>query len=106
MDWDSLEIGPCVGIFGTKVQYTTNDGEVFTVTGVFDESYRATDPLPIEGMDPSHVSNTRPCLGVRLADFPEPPGQGDTLMVNGRWYYVQEPQPDGHGGARLLLNDL
>ena len=104
IDWADLVLAPCIGVFGEAIVYQSADGLVIAVDGVFDEAYRPVDPLAIEGIAPMHVTTEKSCLGVRLADFPVPPEQGDLLSARGVQYYVQEVQVDGKGGAKLVLN--
>lgn len=112
IDWDALVIGPAVAIFGETVAYTPQSGETMAITGVFDEAYKPLLPLggsmgrePLDiGMTGDTVS-AGPVLGVRLADFPVPPAQGDALVVRGTAFVVREVQADGHGAVKLLLNE-
>jgi len=105
LDWAGLVNGPCVEIFGEPVTYQRGlDNRVFPVTGVFDDAYRPSNPLAIDGMEPMHVSTTAACLGVDLRAFEVDPEQGDLLTVRGVQFYVQDVHPDGKGGARLILN--
>jgi hypothetical protein len=52
----------------------------------------------------SVVSTVGPALGVSLADFPAEPVKGDTLVREGLTYRVDDIQPDGEGGADLILH--
>lgn len=108
IDFGALVLGPCIGIFGeapnAPVLYQTASAPAFPVNGVFDQAYRPIDPLMIEGMDTSHVTTTRPCLGVRLSDFLIQPQQNDLVTIRGAQYRVSEVHSDGVGGARLMLN--
>lgn len=102
VDWDALVHGPVAAVFGEPVLYTPATGEPFTITGVFDEAY--AEVQVIEGVP---VSSVKPVLGVRLSDFgATPPDSGDTLTIirTGTVYVVSNPNPDGHGWAKLTLN--
>ncbi|KWT89350.1 hypothetical protein APY03_3429 [Variovorax sp. WDL1] len=46
-------------------------------------------------------------LGIRTSDFPVLPLQGDQILVpsRGKTYVIREVQIDGHGAAKLLLNE-
>jgi hypothetical protein len=116
-DWDGLVIGPTVAIFGDTVQYVPNIGAAFTVTGVFDQAYLELTPLGRGGPDteswsmasPGSITAEMPVLGVQLSQFPIPPEQDDLLTITsgrfaGERFVVKEVRPDGHGGAKLLLN--
>jgi len=103
IDWDKMVLGPVIGKLGEAVTYAPSAGQVFPITGIFDEAYREIDvPSGI------NVTSTCPVLGIRFADFPAyaPPQQNDELTVirTGVTYVVREVRPDGHGGAKLMLN--
>ena len=122
IDWDRLVIGPTVEIFGEgnrsagggrkPIRYHTPVGS-FDIDGVFDEEYLNLTPLG-RGSDgaellslgaPGAISTTMPVLGVQLSQFEIPPEQGDTLEIRGQAFAVKEVRPDGHGWAKLLLNE-
>ncbi len=114
VDWDTLLIGPTVACFGEPVTYTT-PASTFPIVGVFDQAYRelmviaARDSHSFsDDMLGSGVTAERPVLGVQLSQFPPAaaPAQSDTLVVRGALYIVKEVRLDGHGWARLLLNEL
>ena len=115
VDWDGLVLGPCMATFGDTVTYTPAAGQPVQITGVFDEEYLEVTPMgagPFSSTEllslgaPGGITSARPVLGVQLSQFQVPPVQGDTLVVRGDSYIVKEVQPDGHGGAKLLLNAL
>jgi hypothetical protein len=117
VDWDRLVIGPTVHIFGDRVLF--NSGEhFFEIVGVFDEAYLELTPLGRGGDDtesfalgsPGAITSERPVLGIQLSQFPREPKQHDTLEImegahRGERFQVKEVRPDGHGGAKLLLNE-
>ncbi len=123
IDWDSVVIGPAVAIFGEPVLYQPMisagpigpldsrivGGAAFQIIGVFDSEYVELQPLGIGDMIgmPSQISSARPVLGIQLSQFTTPPAQGDvlTIVLTGQRYVVAEVRPDGHGGAKLLLNE-
>jgi hypothetical protein len=105
-DWGALT-APCRDAFGEKAQGFTVTwlpaaGGTFAIDGVFDDAYREVG-IAANG---NAVTSTHPILGVRVADLPAAPLQGDklTLSRNGRTYVVKEVRPDSHGWAILLLN--
>lgn len=122
VDWDKLVVGPTVRIFGDPVRYTRRDRLgvrllTFDIAGVFDKAYLELTPLGRGGDDvesfslgsPGAITAQRPVLGVQLSEFTEPPKQSDTLEImggdhQGERFEVKEVRPDGHGGAKLLLN--
>lgn len=118
VDWDGLVVGPCVTIFGDEVRYVTGEAS-FDIVGVFDEAYLELTPLGRGGMAsesfdlgaPGSITTEMPVLGVQLSQFRVPPTQGDVLRIQsgphaGGTYEVKEVRTDGHGGAKLLLNEF
>ncbi len=93
-------------MFGEPVRYSPAEGVVFEILGVFDPAY--LEQARIESLDGSSVINTQPMLGVQLSTFPIEPQQDDILTIKrtGQSYQVRAVRADGHGGARLLLNDF
>ena len=53
--------------------------------------------------DEGEFTDQQPTLGVRLADYPVPPKQGDSLLRAGVTWSIFDVQPDGQGGADLVL---
>ena len=101
IDWDQAVLAPLAGVFGEQVTYAPATGLPFTVTGVFDEAYREVDLA-----SGTAFTTEMPVLGVRLAEFPQPPVQGDRYTV-GRLalvYVVREVRLDSHGAAKLMSN--
>ena len=106
VDWDGLLHGPVQSVFGEAVQYRSQSGGSFSVTGIFDNAYHPSDEVSGSfGMGPVHLVNRYTILGVRLSEFPSPPQQGDILSVRGQTYSVQEVRDDSHGYAHLILNE-
>ena len=112
IDLDRLVIGPCIGVFGQPVRYIAlADGISRPITAVFDEEYLALTPLGA-GLDdrmgmPSNITSAKPVLGVQLSQLPVTPQQGDgvVILATGAAFTVVEVQPDGHGAAKLILNE-
>ena len=108
IDFDNLVVGPLQAIFGEAVTYQPSAGQPFATTGVFDWYFAESDPLGEGGeysqSRPVHVSVRQAVLGVQLSAFLIQPAQGDILVARAGRFYVKEVQPDGHGGAKLMLN--
>lgn len=103
IDWDQVVIGPTVAVFGEAITYLPAAGGSLSITGVFDEAYSDVD---LAGG--TAVTTDSPVLGVQLSQFPATPAQGDqlTVMRTATTYVIREVRPDGHGSARLLLNEV
>jgi hypothetical protein len=102
IDWDSLVLGPLQGVFGQPVTHLPAVGDPQAGSGIFDEAYREVDLAG--GMA---VTTESPVLGIRTSEFPVLPKQGDQLIVQsvGKTFVIREVQVDGHGAAKLLLNE-
>ncbi len=102
IDWAALVVAPCVSTFGEPVIYKPAIGAPFPINGVFDNAYKESTMSEYG----TEIHTYFPQLGVKLSDFPTPPAQGDqlTILSTGKTYAVRDPQPDSHGGARLVLN--
>lgn len=101
VDFDALVLAPCIATYGEAVVYTPQGHAAFGLSGVFDSAHSTIDFT--EG---APVSTMTPVLGVRLADFPPSiaPLQGDgPVLCRGVAYLVADVEPDGHGGAKLIL---
>lgn len=85
--------------FGESVVYWPKAAPSFETQGVFDAAFITVDPS--SGI---RIQSTTPRLGVRLSQLPCEPAEGDRVEIRGRVYDVVEAQPDGQGGAVLLLH--
>lgn len=102
IDWDAQVLAPLQAVFGEPVTFIPVLGAPYSAAGVFDEAYREVDLAG--GMA---VTTEHPVLGIRTSAFPVLPLQGDRLTVlsRGKTYVIREVQIDGHGAAKLLLNE-
>ncbi len=113
IDFDTLVLGPCMGIFGESIRYRTValpglPSVTILIEGVFDEPN--AEQFDLESFKPGNVINTAPLLGVQLSQFAAfgiGPAQDDVLTrgSNGRTYQVSAVIADGLGGAVLHLNN-
>jgi hypothetical protein len=102
IDWDLLVLARLQGVFGEPVTYLPAIGSPRAVSGIFDEAYREVDLAG--GMA---VTTQSPVLGIRTSEYLSLPLQGDQFVVPSRnkTYIVREVQIDGHGAAKVLLNE-
>ncbi|MCW2521750.1 MAG: hypothetical protein JWO63_85 [Frankiales bacterium] len=109
IDWDSLVLGPVMGVFGEGEAsdqtswplYTPVGGAAFRLAdAVFDRFY-----ADVETEGDSEVTTRKPVLGVRLALFDVEPAQNDLVHIPsvGITFVVKDVRPDGHGHAKLIL---
>jgi hypothetical protein len=85
----------CVKVFGTLVTYQPESGDAFTVRGILDKRTE----------EAQYAQGVYLRLFVNTADFPQPPAQGDEVIVNGTAYKVFEVSLDVAGGANLKLRE-
>ena len=103
IDWDNLVLAPLQTVFGEPVTFIPKFGSQYSGSGVFDEAYREVDLAG--GVA---VTTESPVLGIRMSQMQTVPQQGDQVYVVrlGKTYLVREVQVDGHGSAKLLLNEV
>lgn len=104
VDWDTNVLSPLEGVFGEAVNYKAAAGvAVAGIVGVFDAAYRDVDLA-----DPLGTTTVTPVLGVRLAQFANPPVQDDIVEVPSvnTTYVVREVRNDSHGWAKLILGKV
>ena len=103
IDWDNLVLAPLQDVFGEPVTFITKFGVQFAGAGVFDEAYREVDLAG--GIA---VTTESPVLGIRTSQLQVMLRQGDQVAVpsRSRTYSIREVRIDGHGSAKLLLNEV
>ncbi|WP_063354337.1 head-tail joining protein [Acetobacter oryzifermentans] len=105
VDWDNLVLDPCQNAFGEEVQWISSlYPDPISVTGIFDNGYKAMPLEIVDGLSPTHVTTADARLGVQISQFVSEPQQGDIFLIRGKQYRVREVQPDSHGAADILLN--
>ena len=103
MDFASLVLGPAMAVFGQPVTVTPLQSQpgalAYPATAVFAEK---AVTIPLEGGDGYHQT-VQPELGIRLADYPVAPMQGDAVDMAQGSFVVFNVVLDGQGGATLVL---
>ena len=118
LDLDRLTLGAAMRIFGSSVLHARGTDAAFAVPGVFDRRHEIVS----FGDDGAPVTVLAPRLGVRLSAYPAGfvPEQGDAVQValigDGQVsasplasgavlhaFRVRDTQPEGEGGAVLVL---
>ncbi|MEM8849246.1 MAG: hypothetical protein AAGE03_04340 [Pseudomonadota bacterium] len=84
-------------VFGETVEYSGPEGDPVPVTGI----WTAAHFTAAQGFAP--VSTTEPVFVIGAAQLPFAPAQGDELTRQGEVWRVADPQPDGSGLIRLIL---
>lgn len=105
INFDALVVQPLVDqVFGEPFTWSLSRGTVsFQANGVYDEG--ASEETLAGGVP---VITTGPIIGIRVADFPQLPAQGDqcTCVRTGVTFQIQKVKADSHGHALLKLNAL
>lgn len=118
LDLGRLTLGPAMRLYGANVLYSRGADPAFPVPAVLDRKHAAVG----FGEDGTPVSMLVAQLGVQLAKFPAGfvPEQGDAVQVAligdrqvSAWplatgavltdFLVKDVQPEGEGGAVLVL---
>lgn len=92
-------LSKAVCAFGEDVRYRSKAGGTIKLRAIFDNEYQVVDPNT-----DTVVSSNVPRLGIKLADLPFKPIQGDQVTIGSTLYKVIDSQEDGQGGASLLLH--
>ena len=106
MDFSGLVLAPCMAVFGEPftirplVSQKSNPVP-YEAQGIYREQ-----PVDVPMADGTIFSSIEKTLGVRLADFPVEPLQGDQIVFRGTRYNVEDADPDGQGGTLLSLRAL
>ena len=87
----------CVTTFGRDVTYRSTQGSQ-SLKGIFDAAHQI-----ISLQDGLEYSTIKPTLGIRLSDLEASPIQGDEVVIESIRHQVVDIQPDGQGGALLIL---
>lgn len=102
MDFASLVLGPAMAVFSDPIVFTPTVSQpgvaAFPARGVY-----AVKQVTVRLEDGGIFTDQQPTLGIKLADYPVPPVQGDSFVRAGVTWNVWDVQPDGQGGADLVL---
>lgn len=99
IDFDATVLAACAAAFGETAYYYTALTGPFAVTGIFNDRYQET-----KLQDGIEVVDTSIVLGIRAAQFPVQPVQGDLFRIRTILYVISEPvEPDGLGDLRIRL---
>ena len=102
VDWDALVLAPSMAVFSDPIALTPTvsmpGALAYPARGIF--AQRPTRWKTAEG---GLLTTLETTLGIRLADFPVPPRQGDSLVRAGVTWFVWDVNADGQGGASLSI---
>lgn len=101
MSFESLAgmtLDACQAAFGENVTFTPAVGSPVQASGIF--SGISTE---IDSATGFPVQVKKPVIGIKLADFPQAPKQGDRFTVRSVTYKVLRVDEDGEGGAQIAL---
>jgi hypothetical protein len=99
IDFDATVLAACSAAFGETVQYYTAQTGPFAVSGIFNDRYQQT-----KFEDGIEIVDTAIVLGIRAAQFPVQPVQGDHFFIRNVLYRISDPvEPDGLGDLKIRL---
>lgn len=106
VDWAGMRErahGIAQDTFGTAVTYHPQSAASFAITGVFLDEHTEHDET-----GNSAISTVSPVIDVQLSKMATNPQIDDELVIDAttQRYRVIDAQPDGQGGARLLLEEI
>lgn len=97
IDDDTAAIFFDPNVFGTDGTFHPAEGGEYLIAGVYTEAHT------IAGGSPG-VATTSPIYTITADTKPRPPQQGDRLSITGKGdFFVLDPQPDGSGLIRLIM---
>ena len=103
-DFAGLVLGPAMAAFADPIVFTPVKSQpgvaAFPARGVY-----AVKQVTVR-TDEGIFTDQQPTLGIMLADYPVPPMQDDTFVRAGVTWSVWDVQPDGQGGADLILKQV
>lgn len=94
-------LGHCTATFGGDCVHAPENFPRQNFEGIWSDVYITADPDT--GL---MVSTSEPNIGVRLADFNRPPKKGDKIIRKNIHYFIRALEPDGEGGATLVLEKV
>ncbi|WP_227271240.1 head-tail joining protein [Roseobacter weihaiensis] len=84
-------------VFGTPATFFPVEGGSYPISGIY------TDAYALAGSGPG-VSTSAPVFTIDAHTQPRPPQQNDRVSISGKGdFVVNDPQPDGSGLIRLIL---
>lgn len=94
-------LGHCTATFGGDCVHAPENFPRQSFTGIWSDVYVTADPDT--GLQ---VMTSDPNIGVRLADFSRPPKKNDQIIRRDVYYFIRAIEPDGEGGATLVLEKV
>lgn len=95
-------LGHCTSTFGRDdITHAPVDWTAQAIRAIWSDTYISVDPET--GVQ---VMSSDPNIGVRLADFNRQPKKNDTIKKGTVEYRIRAVEPDGEGGAVLVLEKI
>lgn len=106
MDFAALVLGPAMAVFGQPIMLTPTKSQpgvaAYAVRGIY-----ASKPVEIQNPDTDMFHRGfQSQLGIRLAEYPIAPKQGDQIVMPQGAFEISDVVLDGQGGADLILQKL
>ena len=103
LDFSALVLGSAMAVFADPIALTPTvsipGALAYPARGVF-----AVKQVTVR-LEEGLFTDQQPTLGIKLADYPVPPKQGDSFVRAGVAWTIWDVQPDGQGGADLVLKE-
>ena len=99
VDFNSLVLIPNMLVFAIPVTHTPVGGVGYLTQGIWSMTH-----LDVMMDDGAKLSTVTISLGIALSQFDFIPAVGDMItLASGQTFLIDDIQPDGQGGAKLLL---
>jgi hypothetical protein len=98
IDFDTLVLSACHGVFGERATWTPANGSAQTIIGVFNDRFQE-----IKYTDGNESIAYRPVISTRASQVTGNFVQGDTIAVRGITYLIDSIENDGVGDVLLYL---
>jgi hypothetical protein len=102
VDFDTLVLKPAMDVFSKSMTVKPIASQpfapVYTARGVWSKR-----PVDIATEGGGILSSEERKIGVRLSEFTVPIVPLDQVWFGGEWYWVDDVDEDGQGGASLTL---
>lgn len=102
LDFDTLVLKPAMDVFSkamiVKPLASQPLASVYAARGVWSKR-----PVDIATEGGGILSSEEKKIGIRLSEFAVPVAPLDQVQFDGEWYWVDDVDEDGQGGASLAL---
>jgi hypothetical protein len=105
VDFDALVLKPAMDTFSKPMIVKPLSSQplapIYAARGVWSKR-----PVDIATEGGGILSSEERKIGIRISEFPVPVAPLDQVKFDGDWYWVDDVDEDGQGGASLTLKAL